>query len=129
MGRAQQTAREPFIALVVEDEAQVRDLAAAILEETDLSVVEAETAEEALAFLRENAPDVGMIFADVKLPGAIDGVDIARIAALSWPWIKVVLTSGAMDHPLEDLPRSATFMPKPWRALDVLVEAERVTHH
>ncbi len=129
MGRAEQKAGHPSIALVVEDEPQVRSLAATILEETDLRVVEAETAEEALAFLRNAAPDVAMIFADVKLPGGIDGIDIARIAAVSWPWVKVVLTSGAMDHPLHELPRSAIFMPKPWRAFDVLVEAERVMAH
>jgi CheY-like chemotaxis protein len=129
MGRAEQKARDPSIALVIEDEPQVRSLAATILEETDLRVVEAETGEEALAFLRNSAPDVAMIFCDVKLPGSIDGVDLARIAAASWPWIKVVLTSGAMDYSLNELPSSTTFMPKPWRALDVLVEAERVTHH
>jgi CheY-like chemotaxis protein len=129
MGRAQQQARDPSIALVIEDEPQVRYLAATILEETDLRVVEAENAEEALAFLHKCAPDVAMIFADVKLPGDMDGIDLARVAAASWPWIKVVLTSGAMERPLDDLPDSATFMPKPWRALDVLVEAERITHH
>ena len=125
MGRAQQTARHPFIALVVEDQPDVRDLAAAILEETDLAVAEAESAEQALAFLRAKARDVAMIFVDVKLPGGIDGVDVARIAAQSWPWINVVVTSGAMDRSLNELPRTATFMPKPWRALDVLVQAER----
>jgi CheY-like chemotaxis protein len=129
MGRAEQTARKPWIALVIEDHAEVRSLAAAILEETDLEVAEAETAEEALRFLRKNAPQVAMIFADVRLPGGIDGIDVARIAAQEWPWIKVVVTSGAMDHSPNDLPRSATFMPKPWRAFDVLVEAERVTAH
>ena len=129
MGRAEQTAKNPSIALVIEDEPQVRNLAATILEETELRVVEAETAEEALTFLRENAPGVAMIFADVKLPGGIDGIDIARIAAAYWPWIKVILTSGAMDRPLNDVPRGATFIPKPWRAFDVLVEAERITHH
>lgn len=125
MGRAEQTARDPWIALVIEDQPEVRDLAAAILEETDLDVAEAGNAEEALSFLRQNARNVAMIFADVKLPGGIDGIDIARIAAQSWPWIKVVVTSGAMDRPFDDLPRTATFMPKPWRALDVLVAAER----
>jgi CheY-like chemotaxis protein len=119
------TSRDPSIALVVEDEPEVRRLAATILEETDLKVVEAENAKEALAFLKEHAPDVAMIFADVKLPGGIDGIDIARIAEATWPWIKVVVTSGSMDRPLDELPRSATFMPKPWRALDVLVEADR----
>jgi CheY-like chemotaxis protein len=124
MGRAGK-ARDFHIALVIEDQPEVRDLAAAILEETDLDVVETGSAEEALNFLREHAPEVAMIFADVKLPGNIDGVDVARIAAHSWPWIKVVVTSGAMDRPLNELPRTAKFMPKPWRAFDVLVEAER----
>jgi hypothetical protein len=59
----------------------------------------------------------------------MDGVDVAQQAAASWPWIKVVVTSGAMDRPLNDRPRSAKFMPKPWRALDVLVEAERASMH
>jgi CheY-like chemotaxis protein len=129
MARSEHTARDPFVALVIEDQPEVRNLAAAILEETDLKVVEAESAEQALRFLRQHARDVAMIFVDVKLPGGIDGIDVARIAAQSWPWIKVVVTSGAMDRPPHDLPRSATFMPKPWRAFDVLVHAERAAAH
>jgi CheY-like chemotaxis protein len=129
MGRAEQNPRNPPIALVIEDQPEVRDLAAAILEETDLDVAEAGSADEALTFLREHAPDVAMIFVDVKLPGRMDGVDIARMAAESWPWIKVVVTSGAMDRSLNELPRTAKFMPKPWRAFDVLVEAERAIMH
>ncbi len=123
MGRASPT--DPHIAQVIEDQPEVRNLAAAILEETDLDVAEAASAEEALAFLDERGPEVAMMFVDVKLPGRMDGVDLARIAAESWPWIRSVVTSGAMDRPLNDLPRAARFMPKPWRALDVLVEAER----
>ena len=131
MGLANQTTRdEPFKVLVIEDQPEVRGLAAAILGETDLDVVEADTAEEAIRFLRQNASDVAMIFVDVMLPGGIDGIDVARIAAQSWPWIKVVVTSGGlMDRSLNDLPRTATFMPKPWRAFDVLLEAERAAPH
>jgi hypothetical protein len=36
-----------------------------------------------------------------------------------------VLTSGAASASLKDLPACVTFMPKPWRGLDVLVEAEK----
>ncbi len=129
MGRAEQTARNPWIALVIEDQPEVRDLAATILEETDLDVAEAGSGEEALTFLREHAPDVAMIFVDVNLPGRMDGIDLARRAAESWPWIKVVVTSGFMDRPLNELPGSVKFMPKPWRAFDVLLEAERATVH
>jgi CheY-like chemotaxis protein len=44
---------EPRLALIVEDDADVRDLAAALLEETPLDVVEVESAEAALDCLRE----------------------------------------------------------------------------
>jgi CheY-like chemotaxis protein len=118
-----------MIALVIEDEPEVRDIATSVLKDTDLAVVESATGEDALAFLRENADDVAMMFADVKLPGTLDGVDLARIAASSWPWIKVVLTSGDMERSFSDVPRTAVFMPKPWRAFDVLAEAKRATRH
>ena len=118
------------MALVIEDQPEVRGLAAAIIDETSLEVAEAASAEQALRFLRERAPDVAMIFVDVMLPGGIDGIDVARIAERSWPWIKVVVTSGGlMDRSLNELPRTATFMPKPWRAFDVLLEAERAVAH
>jgi hypothetical protein len=55
----------------------------------------------------------------------MDGVDLARTISLKWPWIRVTVTSGAPGDRIEHLPRSAAFLPKPWRALDVLVEAER----
>jgi CheY-like chemotaxis protein len=116
----------PNIALIVEDDYDVRCLAAAVLEETDLRVVEADSAEEALHFLRENAQKVALVFADIRLPCLMDGVDLARTINLKWPWIKMVVTSGDPGDRLADLPRGASYMPKPWRALDVLVEAERV---
>ena len=40
------------VALIVEDDFEVRGLAAALLEETDLKVVETSSAEEALEYLR-----------------------------------------------------------------------------
>lgn len=116
----------PFrrMALVVEDDRDLRDLAAAVLEETDLRVIEAESGEEALEYLRLHADQVAFVFTDVRLPRIVDGVDLARVIALKWPWIQLVVTSGGAGDRLDYLPRSATFMPKPWRALDVLVAAE-----
>jgi CheY-like chemotaxis protein len=113
------------LAIVVEDDLDDRHLAAALLEETDLLVVEADSAEEALHYLRENAQKVALVFADVRLPCIMDGVDLARSISSNWPWIKVILTSGGPAERFDDLPNAVSYMPKPWRALDVLVEAER----
>jgi DNA-binding NtrC family response regulator len=116
---------DPHIALVVEDDPHVRELAAVLLEETKLDVVEVESAEAALDCLRERGGEVAMIFADVRLQGTMDGVQLAKAACTLWPTIRIVITSGAAGASLEGLPERVTFMPKPWRGLDVLVEAEK----
>ncbi len=116
---------DPHIALVVEDDPHVRELAAALLEETRLDVVEVESAEAALDCLQERGGEVAMIFADIRLQGTMDGVQLAKAACTLWPTVRIVLTSGAAGASLEGLPERVTFMPKPWRGLDVLVEAEK----
>ena len=116
---------EPHVALIVEDDPDLRDLAAALLEETDLDVVEVESADAALAYLQERGGEVAMRFADVRLPGEMDGVQLAKAACTLWPTIRIVLTSGDPGAVSGDLPDGVTFMPKPWRGLDVLVEAEK----
>ena len=112
------------IALVVEDDPDVRSLAATLIEETDLDVVEEDSAEAALAYLKANARSVALLFADIRLR-RMDGVELARIVKRDWPWIRVLVTSGNPGDRLGDLPRGAKYMQKPWRALDVLIEAER----
>ena len=116
------------VALIVEDDPEVRELAAALLEETELDVVEVESAEAALEHLQERGGEVAMIFADIRLAGEMDGAQLAKAACTLWPTVRIVLTSGALDSRLDDLPDCVTFMPKPWRGLDVLVQAEKAVH-
>ena len=75
--------------------------------------------------LRERGGEVAMIFADIRLQGTMDGVQLAKAACTLWPTVRIVLRSGAASASLKDLPACVTFMPKPWRGLDVLVEAEK----
>jgi DNA-binding NtrC family response regulator len=119
---------EPHLALIVEDDSDVRALAAVLLAETPLDVVEVESAEAALDCLQDRGGEVAMMFADVRLPGEMDGVQLAKAACTLWPTIRIVLTSGDPGAGLADLPDCVTFMPKPWRGLDVLVQAEKAIH-
>lgn len=115
-------------ALIVEDDVELRSLAAALLEETDLEIVEASSGEEALHYLHHHADEVAFLFSDVRLPCLMSGVDLARTTRLKWPWIRAVLTSGApLEANHERALSDVRFMPKPWRALEVLVEAEKAT--
>jgi CheY-like chemotaxis protein len=120
--------RVPRVALIVEDDEEQRSLAAALLEETDLAVVEACDAEEALAYLSGHAGEVALLFADAQLPRRVTGVDLAKTVSHQWPWVRTVLTSGApLDGDDNRVPHEVRLMPKPWRALDVLIEAERAS--
>ena len=114
------------IALIVEDDFEVRGLAAALLEETELQVVETSSAEEALDHLRAHGEDVALLFASAHLPCLMNGVDLARTVSSQWPWVRTVLTSDEdYGDGADDIPEDVRLMPKPWRALEVLMEAER----
>ena len=111
------------IALIVEDDPVLRELAAALLEETDLRVVECEDAEAAIATMCIEGEDVALIFADVRLPGLLDGIDLAQRVKVLWPHATIVVTSGYAGSRLESLPKDVVYMQKPWLALDVLMQA------
>lgn len=113
------------IALIVEDDPDLRELGAALLEETELRVVECEDAEQALAVLAREGENVALVFADVRLPGLLDGVDLARRIKAVWPHVSMIVTSGYSPRRPEALPDNIIYMPKPWLALEVLMQAER----
>jgi DNA-binding NtrC family response regulator len=122
MGRA----RPPLpIALIIEADENTRNLAAVLFEETEYEVIAGDSAEAALAVIENSSGRVAIVFVDVLLPGLLDGVDLARIVAARWPRISVVLTAGMPSELVGPLPKGALFLPKPWRALDVLVAAEK----
>ena len=111
--------------IVVEDDKLVRETLATMLEEAAISVVQCESAEAALRVLASQAEHVAMLITDVKLDGKIDGVELAYFVRQSYPEIRVVVTSGIAP---ERLPKSATFLPKPWRREDMLRQARRLLH-
>ncbi|MET7244156.1 response regulator [Methylobacterium sp. EM32] len=123
MGRAESNAP---IAVVVEDDESVRDFAAAILEETDLDVIACDSAADALAVMRERGSEVALLFTEMQLSGEIDGATLARTVERDWPDVRLVVTS--RPGATQAVPDHAVYMPKPWRPLDVLVEAERATY-
>lgn len=112
-------------ALVVEDDQDQRELVSLLLEECDMAVIQCETAESAEVVLERVGGSLSMIFTDVKLAGHMSGTELAEIAKGRFPDMTVIVTSGS-EAPV--LPAGAMFMQKPWRALDILREAERARH-
>jgi DNA-binding NtrC family response regulator len=126
MGQAQSPQRRfRPTALVVEDEPLQRFLACTLLEEAEFTVVECLSAEAALSVLEEKSAEVVFVFADVKLAGTMDGVELATIINECHPQTSVAITSGDIGDRASKIPTGVQFMPKPWQPLDLLMTAER----
>jgi CheY-like chemotaxis protein len=111
--------------LIVEDDAEQRLLMKMVLEESELDIIECDSAEMALATMLLRGKDVAMIFADIRLSGVMDGIALAREAKIRWPHLVMILTSGNAGERLNQLPPGVEYIPKPWGALDVVTAAER----
>lgn len=113
-------------ALIVEDDPGQSQLGAALLEEFDLEVGQVTSGEAALDHLLRCSGAISVLLADVNLAGAVSGLELARRVSVLWPTVSVIVTSGDPAHgATADLPPRATFIPKPWRPLDIVAAAER----
>jgi CheY-like chemotaxis protein len=112
--------KRPVI-LLVEDEMLVRMLAAEVLSEAGFTIVESGSAEEALAVLQTRS-DVRVLFTDVNMPGALDGLGLARIVHERAPRVGILIGSGRIRPRPGELPPGVRFIAKPY-APSVLTEA------
>ncbi|NML17259.1 PAS-domain containing protein [Azohydromonas caseinilytica] len=80
------------LALLVEDDAEVRKVVRRALLDLGFAVLEAENGAEALQIL-EHAPRIELLLSDVVMPGGVDGREVAR-QALSRGVPRVALMSG-----------------------------------
>ena len=98
--------------LIVEDEPLVRLCATQALEDAGYQVIEAASADEAIAIL-ENRRDIRVIFTDIHMPGSMDGLKLAHAVRHRWPPIKIIVTSGREMIAPQDLPYGGRFFAKP----------------
>ena len=113
------------IALVVEVDQEQRALVATLLEETELQVIECESAEAALAVVDLKGDRMAMVFTDVGLAGPMDGVELAQNLDAHRPDVPVIVTSAEDNTRVNELPDNVIYLAQPWRPLDVLIVAER----
>ncbi|SFI86586.1 two-component system, cell cycle sensor histidine kinase and response regulator CckA [Celeribacter neptunius] len=111
-----QPERGSGVILLVEDEAPVRAFASRALRLRGYTVIEAESAEEALDTLEDDSLHIDVFVSDVIMPG-MDGPSWVSEALQHRPGVKVVFVSGyAEDHFSEQQARipNSVFLPKPF---------------
>nr|WP_035722079.1 response regulator [Bradyrhizobium sp. ARR65] len=97
--------------MVVEDEVLLRMMIAEELRRSDLQVIECGTADEALDVLHSGTP-VSTVLSDVRMPGSLDGVKLAKAVHEEFPGLPVFLTS-SLAPPLDTAPHEGFFQ-KPY---------------
>lgn len=118
------------VVLLVEDEAPVRAFASRALRMRGYTVLEAESAEDALRTLEDPGLTVDVFVTDVVMPG-MDGPSWVREALKTRPDTRVVFVSGyaegAFGESEPDVPNSV-FLPKPF-SLNQLTETVHAQLH
>jgi CheY-like chemotaxis protein len=111
--------RKPPTVLVVEDEVLVRLMICEELRERGLRVVEAVSADEAANVL-QSSTDVDLIVSDIKMPGRLDGLALARHVDANHPGLPMILASAAFWNRAELPDCVQGLFPKPY-AVDGVV--------
>jgi CheY-like chemotaxis protein len=112
--------------LVVEDEPSVRRMAVSALAGLGYKVREASDGKSALDILRDD-PTIDLLFTDMVMPNGMNGQELAGLARIDKPDLRVLLTSGYSELFLARRQRFDTDLPllsKPYRR-DNLAKAVR----
>ncbi|MEO3414255.1 ATP-binding protein [Roseovarius sp. CAU 1744] len=115
------------VVLLVEDEAPVRAFASRALQLRGFTVLEAESAEDALELLEDDELDIDVFVTDVVMPG-IDGPSWVQEALKKRPDVNVVFVSGYAEETFGDtqakIPNSV-FLPKPFSLTELTETVQR----
>jgi CheY-like chemotaxis protein len=108
----------------VDDDADVRAITAAMLDEVGYEVVEAASGAAGLDALERADSRADLVLADIAMPG-INGVEFAAIVRRTWPTLPVLLMTGYADSGL--LLRSAEHevLKKPFQATELEASLRR----
>lgn len=105
--------RSKDLILVVEDEALIRMHSAEMIRDLGFEVIEAVDADEAVSLL-ESIAGIKVIFTDIQMPGAMNGLRLAAVVRDRWPPVAILITSGKVRPPTADMPIGARFISKPY---------------
>lgn len=106
--------------VVAEDEPLIRLMVTDLLTESGFLVREAKDAEGALSILSSDASDIHVLFTDVRMPGAMDGLALTHHVKVNWPWIGLLIASAHAQPSATEMPEGCRFIAKPYQTAHLL---------
>ena len=104
------------VCLVVDDEPVIRKYLRLILQRIGIQSIQADNAVEALRILQKHGDQISLVITDIKMPGDMDGIDLASSVQNSFSNLPVILISGFVDQVLAGF----TFLREPFMADELL---------
>ena len=104
--------------LLVDDDADVLEYTAQVLEDAGYAVRAASRADEAEIILGTGEP-FDLLITDIVMPGR-NGVELARALNLTRPDVKVLFTTGYTRHIAPDLLADSEILDKPYQRAALL---------
>ncbi len=111
--------------LLVEDQEELRRIAAEVLEERGYRVIEANGAEQALDKSSEYRGTIHLLLTDVVMPGT-SGPELARRLGAARPETRVLFISGYAPNRLADLGPGARLLAKPFSPAELCAAVREV---
>lgn len=102
--------------LLVDDDVEIRQLVAQVLESKGYQVVQASTGVEALLTFEAQPQAFELLITDLEMPG-LDGPDLVKLIQRIWPALPVLFMTGSGLRP-------GRTVAKPFTAQDLLLEVE-----
>jgi DNA-binding NtrC family response regulator len=115
------------ICLIVDDEPSIRTYLRAILQRERIQSLEADNAAQALSIIHKLGGRLDLIVCDIKMPGEMDGIDLAYSVRNSFSAVPVLLISGYGD--VESVKHAAAnfeFIQKPFVPETILMAVKKM---
>ncbi|MEQ8248850.1 MAG: ATP-binding protein [Alphaproteobacteria bacterium] len=117
-------------ALVVEDDENVREVAAAHLWALGYDVIESASGDLAWPLIADPDVAIDVLFTDIVMDGELDGIALAERARLRRPALPIVLTSGyagGSRSEQSDILRGTPLLQKPYRRVELAAAIAEAT--
>jgi DNA-binding NtrC family response regulator len=104
---------EKLVVLVVEDEAIIRIEAVQMIKDAGYAALDVPSTDDAIKIL-ESRSDIRAVFTEIRVPGRLDGMHLARAIAERWPSVRLIATSSVPK--IDNFPADWRYIPKPYES-------------
>lgn len=124
--RPEKTLNDKALALLVEDDPDIRQMIRLWLVAAGWVVLESNHLDEARQLL-EQLPELALLITDVQVPGTGDGLQLARHSRQQYPELAILVISSQLPEGLA-ITETASFLAKPFDQTTLMATIQRLYH-